>query len=413
MAASISFCNIIMISPENTWLLWGICILGASSAVLLEQRYKWAAKVGGTLIALFMAVMLSNMGIIPRESTVWDAVWNYLIPFCLPMLLFRCNIKCLSRDVGRILTVFLIGTVGTATGSIAGFYILRQKIPQLDKLAGAFTGTYTGGRSNFTEICSCLGIGSDVASSAAVADDFLMSLYFVVLTLLPAFGFFRRQFMHPLQDDIEADAAAFTSASHRPYIPAYSDGGPISIRDIAVMSGISAVIVSISHGIAGLCAGMIPQTNVMNMMAEALLGNVYVWICVLSILCASLMPDFLGNINGTYEIGTFIIYIFFFVIGVPVSAAFILNDSAILLLYALIVIVFNMLFCFAVGKLLGCSLEEIIIASNANIGGPATAAAMAVTKGWSRLAGPAIIVGVLGYALGTYLGLIVGSLLGA
>ena len=78
-----------------------------------------------------------------------------------------------------------------------------------------------------------------------------MSLYFVVLTLLPAIGFFRRQFMHPLQDDIEADAAAFTSASHRPYIPAYSDGGPISIRDIAVMSGISAAAAAVHVGEPG------------------------------------------------------------------------------------------------------------------------------------------------------------------
>ena len=413
MTAQSADCNFIMISPDSTWLLWGICILAASIAVLLEQRYKWAAKMGGTLIALFIAAALSNMGVIPRESAVWDAVWNYLVPFCLPMLLFRCNIRCLSRDVGRVLTVFLVGTVGTATGAIAGFFILRQQIPGLDKLAGAFTGTYTGGRSNYTEIVSSLGIGSDIASAAAVADDFLMSMYFVVLTLLPFIGFFRRKYIHPLQDDVEADAAAFASVSQRPYIPAYSEGGPIGVRDIALMSGISVVIVGISYGIAGLCAAVIPQTNVMFLMAEALFGNIYVWICALSILCASLMPDYLGAVNGTYEIGTFIIYMFFFVIGAPVSAAFILNGSAILLLYALIVVAFNMLFCFVIGKLLRCSLEEIIIASNANIGGPATAAAMAVTKGWSRLAGPAIIVGVLGYALGTYLGLIVGSLLSA
>ena len=99
-------------------------------------------------------------------------------------------------------------------------------------------------------------------------------------------------------------------------------------------------------------------------------------------------------------------------IGVPASVAGLINGSAILLLYALIVVAFNMLFCFVLGRLLGCSLEEIIIASNANIGGPTTAAAMAMTKGWNRLAGPAVIVGVLGYALGTYLGLVVGSILG-
>ena len=63
------------------------------------------------------------------------------------------------------------------------------------------------------------------------------------------------------------------------------------------------------------------------------------------------------------------------------------------------------------GKIFGFTLEEIIIASNANIGGPTTAAAMAVSKGWAKLVGPAMLVGTLGYVLGTYAGLLVGSIL--
>ena len=63
------------------------------------------------------------------------------------------------------------------------------------------------------------------------------------------------------------------------------------------------------------------------------------------------------------------------------------------------------------GKIFGFTLEEIIIASNANIGGPTTAAAMAVSKGWTKLVGPAMLVGTLGYVLGTYAGLLVGSIL--
>ena len=52
------------------------------------------------------------------------------------------------------------------------------------------------------------------------------------------------------------------------------------------------------------------------------------------------------------------------------------------------------------------------MASLANIGGPTGAAAIAVSKGWTKLVGPSILVGTLGYVIGTYLGLLVGNILG-
>ena len=64
-------------------------------------------------------------------------------------------------------------------------------------------------------------------------------------------------------------------------------------------------------------------------------------------------------------------------------------------------------------KIFKASLEDSIIASNANIGGPTTAAGMAISQGWTRLVGPAMLVGVLGYVIGNYAGTIVGIILGA
>ncbi len=71
----------------------------------------------------------------------------------------------------------------------------------------------------------------------------------------------------------------------------------------------------------------------------------------------------------------------------------------------------NMLITFIFGKLLKFDLEEIILASNANIGGPTTAAAMAISKGWTSLVGPIMIVGTLGYILGNYFGILMGNIL--
>ena len=92
--------------------------------------------------------------------------------------------------------------------------------------------------------------------------------------------------------------------------------------------------------------------------------------------------------------------------------AFLLALALLLVLTAIMVCV-NMLFCFFGAKLFKCDLEDAIIASNANIGGPTTAAGMAISQGWTKLVGPAMLVGVLGYVVGNYMGTIVGIVLGA
>jgi uncharacterized membrane protein len=76
-------------------------------------------------------------------------------------------------------------------------------------------------------------------------------------------------------------------------------------------------------------------------------------------------------------------------------------------------VIVNMLFCFVFGKVFKFDLEDCILASNACIGGPTTAAAMAISKGWIKLVGPIMLVGTLGYVIGTYFGTFIGNFLGA
>ncbi len=144
---------------------------------------------------------------------------------------------------------------------------------------------------------------------------------------------------------------------------------------------------------------------------NGLLGNKYLIITTVSMLLATFKADFFGEISGTNEIGTFLIYLFFMVIGVPASIGLILQKSPLLLVYCTIMVLINMLFTFGFGKLLKFDLEEMILASNANIGGPTTAAAMAISKGWTSLIAPIMLVGTLGYIIGNYVGIFIGNLL--
>ena len=82
-----------LISPENTWALWTILICSAALAIVLEQKYEWANKITGCILALLFVMILANFKVIPTDSPVYDNVWDYIVPLAVPMLLFRANIK--------------------------------------------------------------------------------------------------------------------------------------------------------------------------------------------------------------------------------------------------------------------------------------------------------------------------------
>lgn len=399
-----------LIGEENTWVLWAICATGAAAAIYLEQRYKWAAKMTGAIIALIFAIVLSNFGIIPMSAPVWDIVWGYVVPLSIPLLLLQCDMRKIGKDSGRILVIFLIGSVGTACGSLLAYTALNKFIPELAGLAGVFTGTYIGGTVNFAALGAAFDVSGEMISAATVADNLLMVLYFFLLIAMPSIGFFRKNFKHPYVDEVEA--AGSNLKENETNASAFWGRKEISLKDIALAAATAFVIVALSNIIATGLGSVIPTSNAFLKIINTLFGNMYLWITTIAMLCATFAPGFFGNIKGTQELGTFLIYLFFFVIGVPASVPLIIRNSPLLLVFAAIVVAVNMIFSLVAGKLLKFNLEDIILASNANIGGPTTAVAMAVSKGWTKLVGPIVLIGTLGYVLGTYFGLVVGSILG-
>lgn len=399
-----------LVGAENTWVLWTVAILGAAIAIYLEQTYQWAAKLTGSIIALILAILLSNFGIIPMSSAVWDAVWSYVVPLAIPLLLLQCDMRKIGKESGRILIIFLIGSFGTACGALIAYFALHNYIPELAGLAGVFTGTYIGGTVNFAALGAAFDVSGEMISAATVADNLLMVLYFFVLIAMPSIGFFRKNYPHPHVDEVEAAGA--NAKADQTQAAVFWGRKEMSLKDIALACATSFAIVTVSNIIATALAGVIPTSNPFLSMMNTLFGNMYLWITTISMICATFAPGFFGEIRGSQELGTFFIHIFFFVIGVPASVPLIVMNSPLLLLFAAIIVLTNMIFSLVAGKLLKFNLEDIILASNANIGGPTTAVAMAVSKGWTKLIGPIVLIGTLGYVLGTYFGLVVGGILG-
>ena len=398
-----------LVRPDDTWYLLFILVLGVAISIFLEHKYNWASRISGAIIALIIALILSNLAIIPIHSPLYDdVIWRYAVPLGIPLLLLECNIKRVWKETGKILLIFLIGSFGTALGTLVAYYLVGNYIPEVAGVSAMMTGTYIGGSVNLAALASQFKVSGQTIGAATVADNLLMAIYFFVLIMFAGMKFFRKHFNHPHINTMELgkDSSGEKGAG------IYWTRKDMSLRDIAINVALSVTIVFFSNIMSACISSFIPKTSLILTMLNTFFSSQYVWIASISMMIASIAEEKLAGINGAQEIGTYFIYMFLFVIGVPASIIEIITNTPALLVFAAIIVASNMVFCFVGGKLLNIDLEDCILASNANIGGPTTAASMAISQGWTKLVGPIMLVGTLGYVLGTYAGVIIGSILG-
>ena len=408
-----------LIQADNTWGLLGVMVISVALAIYLEQKYDWASKVSGCIIALLMAMFMANIGVIPTACVLYDdIVWGVVVPMAIPLLLLQCNLKKVWAQTGRMLKVYLVGAVGTFVGGLVAFFLLKGayaatggNVQDLAAVTSMMTGSYIGGSVNLAAMAATWNVaGTDVTAAAVVADNLLMAIYFFVLIAFAGMRFFRAHFNHPIIDEIESNT---TREADQTQASAFWGRKEISLKDVAVDIAFAVAVVWASTIIAGLFSSLFGGEGIVNEILSKFLGNQYVWITAISVAFATLKPEVAENMKGSQEIGTYLIYMFLFVIGVPANIMTVVTKSPLFLVLCAIMVGVNMLFCFIGAKLTKCNLEDAIIASNANIGGPTTAAGMAISQGWSPLIAPAMLVGVLGYIIGNYAGLIVGMICGA
>ena len=399
-----------LISAEDTWALWTILSFSVAISIYLDQKYVWANKITGCILATVFTLVLANLNIIPTESPVYDAVWSYVVPLAVPLLLFNANVKKILKESGRMLAIYLLSSAGTLLGGFVAYFSLKNAIPKLNDIIPMFVGTYTGGAVNFVAMSEQYAVPGKTVSAAIVADNLLMALYVFVLISLPSMAIIKKLYKQPYEDALLAQSEEDRD-KNKTMAAKFWGAKSISLKDIAFAVGIAFTIVTVSTKLSGVISGFFSGKDAFSQFMGGFFGNKYLLITTITMMIASFFPKQMSSVKGSQEIGTFLIYLFFAVIGAPASILLIIKESPLLLVLALIMVAVNMIISLIFGKIFKFSIEEIIIASNANIGGPTTAAAMAVSKGWTELIIPGLLIGTLGYVIGNYLGIFVGMVL--
>ncbi|RLA25642.1 MAG: hypothetical protein DRQ63_09410, partial [Gammaproteobacteria bacterium] len=112
-----------LIGPEQDFALWAILIAAAAFGFWCE-RFPWGRKYSGVMWLMAMTFVLANLRIIPSTAPAYDAVWNYLVPIAIPLLLFEADLKRIVRESGPTLIAFIIGSASVVAGVFIGSAML-------------------------------------------------------------------------------------------------------------------------------------------------------------------------------------------------------------------------------------------------------------------------------------------------
>ena len=165
--------------------------------------------------------------------------------------------------------------------------------------------------------------------------------------------------------------------------------GPDWIAHVAVALGMSLLVCAAGVWLAGALGR--PRFAVLAITA-------------LAVLVANVAPGTMARLKGDQQLGMLLLYVFFVVYAAGADIRSLFGAAALMLSYAFVVILVQGIVSAAGARLFRFSYAEILIASNACVLGPPTAAALAAGRGWNGLVTPGILTGVFGYVVGNFLG---------
>ena len=359
-------------------------ILVLSAMAFASERTVIGQKITGTVVVILLAIAAANMGIIPHSAPAYSFIFSYVVPMLIPLFLFQADVRRLAKEASRTTAAFLVATLGTVAGVIVAALLLDlSQLGTASDLAaerreagivGLFASTYIGGSVNYAALGEITGLSKDASffSAATAADNLFSAVFLSIIALIPGAQWLTRRFVpHTAGKDVALEKPDVTPASIIYSLAAA--GSIVAITDL-------------------LCWWLdIPSWR-------------YAIMTVITVGIATGLPQVRVWFAGAFEIGVALSFTFFAAIAAGADIRAMISVAPLLIVLVLILLSVHLIVLLAIGRRLGLTIPELLTASNAAILGATTAPAMAAAKGWHDQVTPGVLVGVIGYALGTFIG---------
>lgn len=378
-------------------LLIVVVLIAIEALVLWLSRHERTRRCFDLLPAVFwiyfLPMLAATFGLIATKSPVYGLITTWLLPASLVLLLLPVDIRAIMRLGPTALAIFFIGSAGIIAGTVVSFALFKSLIgPEFWSGFGALSGSWTGGSANMIAVKEALSVPDAVFAPMVIVDTVVPYLWMGLLIAMvgrqPAFDRWNR-----------ADRSILDHLGERAAGHVASQGGKRTLAAIILALAVAGV----ASGTAFLLARQLPQIKDV--------VSSYTWtIVIVSLIGIALSFSPVRNLerSGATRTGYDLLYFVLTAIGAKASVANF--GSALVLIAAGLLIVAIHAVCLLVGaRLLRAPLFLVAAASQANIGGVASAPVVAEVY-HPGLASVGLLLAILGNITGTWLGLVCAQL---
>ena len=370
-----------------------------SPAVVLWACNKWKVlgKIGPVLILYFLGIIIANLNLIPADyAKLQDTISTIAIPLALPMMLYSCNFKKFS--VKTSLKITIIGIVSVAIAVLVGFFAFRGGIgEEATTIAGAVMGKCTGGTPNLAALKVMLNMEN---STFIILNSFDMVICFFYLVFLMTVGI--KWARKRLGRGVYTTNSKVNLKEYAEKKNPYKDfGKKESIKQLVKVTLLTLVIVAAAFGIATY--------------AKRYDENIFTVVMILSLTTLALLFSLWQEVKSwdkSYDAGMYLIYIFSVVVASMANFRTMNYEGVLYIVLFQIVVVFGSFFLTMLGaKLFKVDGDSAVITSNTLINSPIFVPMIAASMRNKDIIVVGVTIGLVGYAVGNYLGYLMYALL--
>jgi uncharacterized membrane protein len=362
----------------------------------LDKKYSLINKIGTVVICYGVGLLIGNVGILPDGmAELQTTLYSAAVILAIPMLLFSLDIRKWVSMAGKTVLSLVLGIVSVIVMVFIGYFVYRDVIPEISKVAGVLVGFYSGGAPNAAAISFALDMEPELFILLQTYD--LVVGAFTLLFLMTVAQRFFLLFMRPYKPTDKEDVGASGESYHEKY---ESYDGIFSRRvffPLLGTLGLSILILGISAGISQLFLKEINDTLII------------IGITTLGI-AASFVPR-VKNIDKSFQGGIYLILVFCLIFASTADLSMFSLDSLPLLIYIIMVVPGALLLHGLLSKLFKVDVDNFLIISVALSMSPPFVPVVASALKNRDIILPGMIIGLLGYAVGNYIGVLMGYLI--
>ena len=374
--------------------------LAPAGVLWLCRKVRWIGKIGPILMLYFIGAIIANIGVLPSgDSTlkVQNALSNSMVPLAIPLMLFSFTYR--KGETRDTLIAMVTGLLAVVIAVVAGYPIFSSHIGDAPKVAGLYTACLTGGTVNMAAVSKMLDVDG---GQYALLNTYDMMVSFTYLVFIMAIGIRLARKVLPvktLDNNEAAIQAELDKAGANPYKGIFSKEG---LRDVLLLLGVTIVIIAISAGIGAGLSALIPGTFMM--------------FFILAITTLGIAASFNKKIHSLkygYEMGMYFIYIFSIVVASMADVRKLDFSGALYTIgFLAFVEVVSLTLQLLSARFFKVDADTAVIASVTYINSPPFVPMIAASMKNSRVLMPGLSIGIIGYAAGNYLGVLLATLLG-